>query len=144
MESSSTVGGSKRKCSDRIRSDAICSNSKRLNTSKFDDDSCSDSENIISHECSSIEKDIWNSSKITNKNTHINETILSLKYTLDSMQHSIKSINTHLDLIVFHTKNNYDLYHSEFSNANDLLEKIEKENERIKNDLILLYKNITK
>jgi hypothetical protein len=108
METSSFVAGVKRKTSERPRSYAISSEAKRPNN-------YSDSSDVIEHvqhdnPVDLISKyhdelyhDIWEKISLKNNSEEsIDLNVNTIKFRIDSMNHCLKTLDTHLDLILFH------------------------------------------
>ena len=152
---SNYVGGSKRKTSERPRSYAISSDNKktRHDVEELIEHEFKKEENFISH-CKNLDE-LWETSekhsetakelsKETSKETLNQNEINLIYFRLQSLSDSVRETKDHLDLINFFSKSNYDLIHSELTFALDNLEKIKKDNEMIKNDLINYYKYLLK
>ena len=153
---SNYIAGEKRRSSERPRTYAISSDNKR-NKAEFEEENKENIEikenNFISHinnydDLWEIKKDTKSESKVEIKDEIKHEkeytSMEIIQFRLQSLSDSVRTTKDHLDLINFFSKSNYDLLHSELTYALDNLDRIKKENEDIKSDLINFYKSILK
>ena len=146
MEETS-VSGFKRKPSERPRSYAICSDSKRSKVEytieeQISEDNISEehrTSNIISHVESEFESTVWNKKPEPTENN-----LRNIHFRLENMEYQLKTAKSHIELIKFHMKENHNLLHSELTYALDILGKMDKESQNIKIELLNAYEKILK
>lgn len=137
-----TVSGFKRKPSERPRSYAICSDSKRAKLEQTEELRQDQTSNIISHVESNFESTVWNQKPEKPETTENN--LRNIHFRLENMEYQLKTAKSHIELIKFHMKENHDLLHSELTYALDILGKMDRESQTVKIELLNSYEKILK
>lgn len=142
-----TVSGFKRKPSERPRSYAICSDSKRAKVEQTEEELIHEltqdqSSNVISHVESNFESTVWNQKPEKSETTENN--LRNIHFRLENMEYQLKTAKSHIELIKFHMKENHDLLHSELTYALDILGKMDRESQTVKIELLNAYEKILK
>lgn len=142
------VSGFKRPISERPRSYAISSDSKRAKIEDIvrDDESIMhsfDDDKMWSTKSNTIEF-VSENNVFINSLKEVNKQIQSVQYRLENMQHQINTAKTHIDLLEYHVRNNKDLVNSERTYALDTIGKMQRESDYIKIELSEAYKIISK
>jgi hypothetical protein len=132
------VSGFKRKPSERPRSYAICSDSKRAKV-EHTEQTIEDHTNTITHIQSDFESTVWNQKPETTENN-----LRNIHFRLENMEYQLKTAKSHIELIKFHMKENHDLLHSELTYALDILGKMDRESQTVKIELLNSYEKILK
>jgi hypothetical protein len=138
------VSGFKRKPSERPRSYAICSDSKRAKLEQTEEELTHEltqdqASNVISHVESNFESTVWNQKPETTENN-----LRNIHFRLENMEYQLKTAKSHIELIKFHMKENHDLLHSELTYALDILGKMDRESQTVKIELLNSYEKILK
>ncbi len=142
----SQISGFKRKPAERPRSYAISSDNKRAKVEYIDEYSEKQKQeptehqtNTITHIQTDFESTVWEE-----KQESPDKYLSNIQFRLENMEYQLKTAKSHIELIKFHMKENYDLLHSELTYALDILGKMDRESQTVKIELLNAYDLIQK